>query len=72
MGVGVVVVLMLVKKKRRCTDAAPLLLLECRAYFVWTFSCHECACLRALLTLVMFSTPVVLSQSSKAFAPCLA
>src|SRR6185312_2536054 len=30
------------------------------------------AALRAWLTLLMFSTPVVLSQSSKALEPCLA
>jgi hypothetical protein len=41
-------------------------------YLDSTFSCQEWACLRALLTLVMFSTPVVLSQSSKALEPCLA
>ena len=30
------------------------------------------AAFRALLTFSMFSTPVVLSQSSKALAPCFA
>ena len=37
-----------------------------------TLSYQEWAALRALLTFSMFSTPLVLSQSSKAFAPCLA
>ena len=38
----------------------------------WTLSYQECAALRALLTFSMFSTPLVLSHSSKAFAPCFA
>ena len=40
--------------------------------YIWTLSCQELADLRAALTLLMFSTPVVLSQSSKALTPCLA
>ena len=39
---------------------------------VVAYARQELADFRALLTLLMFSTPTVLSQSSKALGPCLA
>ena len=38
----------------------------------FTLSCQECAPLRAWFTFSMFSTPLVFSHSSNAFAPCFA